>query len=72
MSVTQNIQRLRSQIPENVQLICVTKFHSDEIIMEAYHAGERHLERAGYRSFAQTRTPSARYTLALYRTFADE
>ena len=41
MSVTQNIQKLRSQIPENVQLICVTKFHSDEIIMEAYHAGEK-------------------------------
>ncbi|MGI5975119.1 MAG: YggS family pyridoxal phosphate-dependent enzyme [Paludibacter sp.] len=41
MSVTQNIQRLRSQIPENVQLICVTKFHSDEIIMEAYNAGEK-------------------------------
>ncbi len=41
MSVTQNIQNIRSQIPENVQLICVTKFHSDEIIMEAYNAGEK-------------------------------
>jgi pyridoxal phosphate enzyme (YggS family) len=41
MSVTQNIQNIRSQIPGYVQLICVTKFHSDEIIMEAYNAGEK-------------------------------
>ena len=41
MSIKENILKLRQEIPENIQLICVTKFHTDAVIMEAYHAGEK-------------------------------
>lgn len=41
MSITNNINLVRKQIPTNVDLVCVSKFHADEEIMEAYQAGER-------------------------------
>ncbi|MBO5975226.1 MAG: YggS family pyridoxal phosphate-dependent enzyme [Paludibacteraceae bacterium] len=41
MSVKENIQNIRKQLPEDVKLICVSKFHSNETILEAYNAGER-------------------------------
>ncbi len=41
MSITKNLTEIRQNIPQNVKLICVTKFHSDENIMEAYNFGER-------------------------------
>ena len=41
MSVKENIQNIRKQLPEVVKLICVSKFHSNETILEAYNAGER-------------------------------
>jgi pyridoxal phosphate enzyme (YggS family) len=41
MSICQNIELLRKKIPDNVKLVCVSKLHSTEEIMEAYNAGER-------------------------------
>ncbi|MHB9054781.1 MAG: YggS family pyridoxal phosphate-dependent enzyme [Paludibacteraceae bacterium] len=41
MSVSQNIAEIRKNIPANVKLICVSKFHSENAILEAYEAGER-------------------------------
>ncbi len=41
MSILQNIQELRKHIPENVKLVCVSKFHPAETLMEAYNVGER-------------------------------
>ncbi|OJV38730.1 MAG: YggS family pyridoxal phosphate enzyme [Bacteroidales bacterium 36-12] len=41
MSVSNNLVSIRANIPSNVKLVCVTKFHSDDTIMEAYNAGER-------------------------------
>ncbi len=41
MSVRENIQNIRKQLPESVKLICVSKFHSNETILEAYKVGER-------------------------------
>lgn len=41
MSITNNIYLLRKRIPTTVNLVCVTKFHSEEAIMEVYEAGER-------------------------------
>lgn len=41
MNIKENIQELRKGISENVKLVCVSKFHSEDIIMEAYDAGER-------------------------------
>ena len=39
--IQQNIASIRANIPENVTLICVSKFHSVEAIMQAYEVGER-------------------------------
>ena len=42
MSVKDNLERLRAEIPQHVKLICVSKFHEPDTVMEAYDAGERH------------------------------
>ena len=39
--IQQHIAAIRANIPEHVTLICVSKFHSYEAIMEAYACGER-------------------------------
>ena len=41
MSVAQNIQEIRKSIPANVSLVCVSKFHPENAILEAYNCGER-------------------------------
>lgn len=41
MSIEQNIESIRKHIPTDIQLVCVSKFHPDESILEAYSAGER-------------------------------
>lgn len=41
MSVVQNLEFTKKNIPENVTLVCVSKFHPETAIMEAYDAGER-------------------------------
>ena len=41
LDVQQNIAAIRQHIPSGVTLICVSKFHSSETIMQAYDAGER-------------------------------
>ena len=39
--IQQHIAAIRANIPEHVTLICVSKFHSYEAIMDAYACGER-------------------------------
>lgn len=41
MSIQQNILEIRRTIPENVKLVCVSKFHPAEAVQEAYDCGER-------------------------------
>jgi pyridoxal phosphate enzyme (YggS family) len=41
MSVAENLTMIRAQIPAHVKLVCVSKFHPDSTIIEAYNAGER-------------------------------
>lgn len=40
-SISQNIAAIRATLPQGVQLVCVSKFHPTEAILEAYNAGER-------------------------------
>ncbi len=40
-SVAQNIAHIRQSIPQGVDLVCVSKFHSQATILQAYEAGER-------------------------------
>src|ERR1035437_3299958 len=40
-SIHQNIQSIRQHIPLHVRLVCVSKFHPNESILEAYESGER-------------------------------
>ena len=39
--IQQHIAAIRTTIPEGVTLVCVSKFHPAEAIMEAYQCGER-------------------------------
>ena len=41
MSITQNLAKIKSQLPDNVALIAVTKTKPVSDILEAYHAGHR-------------------------------
>lgn len=41
MSIAENIKRVRSELPANVRLVAVSKFHPKEAIEEAYSTGQR-------------------------------
>ncbi len=41
MSIADNITQIRRQVPNCVQLVCVSKFHPTEDIQTAYDLGER-------------------------------
>ena len=41
MPIAKNIESIRKQIPPHVELVCVSKFHPEKAIMEAYTVGER-------------------------------
>jgi len=41
MSVENNITELRKELPSTVKLVAVSKFMPNELIMEAYNAGQR-------------------------------
>lgn len=41
MSIADNIRQVRATLPEQVKLLCVSKYHTTDEILEAYVAGER-------------------------------
>lgn len=41
MSISQNLKILKEEIPQNVELVAVSKFHPASMIQEAYDAGQR-------------------------------
>jgi pyridoxal phosphate enzyme (YggS family) len=41
MPIASHIASIRANIPAGVTLVCVSKFHSEKAIMEAYQCGER-------------------------------
>jgi len=41
MDIAERLYQLKSELPENVRLLAVSKFHSESVIMEAYRAGQR-------------------------------
>jgi hypothetical protein len=41
MSISENIQKIKSQIPEHVILIAVSKTKPNDMLLEAYNAGQR-------------------------------
>jgi len=40
-NISKNLHRLKSELPDNVRLLAVSKLHSESVIMEAYNAGQR-------------------------------
>lgn len=40
-SIAENIARLRSTLPQGVEMVAVSKFHPAEALMQAYDAGQR-------------------------------
>jgi pyridoxal phosphate enzyme (YggS family) len=41
MCVSENLRRIREELPETVRLLAVSKNHSESMILEAYHTGQR-------------------------------
>lgn len=41
MSIADNLKQVLAELPSGVRLIAVSKFHPNEAIEEAYHAGQR-------------------------------
>lgn len=41
MNISENIKKYRTQLPENVKLVAISKTKPNEDIMEAYEAGQR-------------------------------
>lgn len=41
MSISENIKHIKAQIPEQVTLIAVSKTKPNEMLLEAYNAGQR-------------------------------
>jgi len=41
MTIADNIRSVRQDLPREVELVCVSKFHPEEAILEAYRVGER-------------------------------
>ena len=39
--IAEALKQIRSELPEGVRLVAVSKFHPNEAIMEAYEAGQR-------------------------------
>lgn len=42
MSIADNISTIRKTLPSEVNLVCVSKYHTEHEILEAYAVGERH------------------------------
>lgn len=40
-SIKNSITEIRKHIPDNVKLVCVSKFHPESAVLEAYNSGER-------------------------------
>ena len=41
MDIAERISQLKSELPETVRVLAVSKFHPESVIMEAYRAGQR-------------------------------
>ena len=41
MSIASKITELHNELPQDVKLVAVSKFHPSECVMEAYNAGQR-------------------------------
>ena len=41
MSFAERLSQLKSELPENVRILAVSKFKQESVIMEAYNAGQR-------------------------------
>ena len=39
--IQQNLAKIREQLPSNVQLVAVSKFHPAEMIQQCYEQGQR-------------------------------
>jgi len=55
MSIISNLQHIRKNIPSNVKLVCVSKFHSAEVVLQAYNAGERSFGESRVQEFLKKR-----------------
>ena len=41
MNITEHLLAVKKGLPASVQLVAVSKYHPEEEILDAYHAGQR-------------------------------
>ena len=41
MNITEHLLAVKKDLPASVQLVAVSKYHPEEEILDAYHAGQR-------------------------------
>lgn len=41
MSIQERLEHIRKELPETTRLVAVSKYHTTEEVLEAYHAGQR-------------------------------
>lgn len=55
MSIISNLKHIKTSIPANVQLVCVSKFHTAEMVLQAYNEGERAFGESRVQEFLKKR-----------------
>lgn len=53
MNIATNIRQIKREIPEGVELVAVSKFHSADMILEAYNAGQRNFGESRVQEFIE-------------------
>lgn len=53
MSVTENIIKIRKEVPADVEIVAVSKFHPASMVMEAFETGQRNFGESRVQEFLQ-------------------
>jgi len=71
--ISENFKIIRSQIPENVCLVAVSKTKPKELILEAYNLGQRHFGENKVQELSEKASDtSKRYSMAFNWTFTNQ
>ena len=73
MDIQSNLKEVRAQLPPQVSLVAVSKFHPNEAILAAYETGQRIFGESKEQELQQEAGfPARRYSVAFHRPPADQ
>ena len=71
MDIQSNLKEVRAQLPPQVSLVAVSKFHPNEAILAAYETGQRIFGESKEQELSKKQA-SRRYSVAFHRPPADQ